>query len=99
MKVDEWKLEIDQTSLRETLALVEQIEAAATRAGAALASLVVAPRMGLVGYSGAEMELIAGELVPDETPGLILAELKEQTALLRELLQLAQCVGLLTRSL
>ena len=63
------KLTIDNTSLHETLALVQQIEAAALRAQATLVSLVPTADS-------------AGLHVDVEQLDLILAELQKQTRLL-----------------
>lgn len=79
-----YKLEIDQTGLRETLALVQQIEAAALRAKAAL------------GVAQAQEFPSGMSFFADETPGHILAEQKRTNELLTALLRRADTDGVLT---
>lgn len=71
-------VDVDASALTATLALLEQITAAANTARAALAAIGAAPAS--IG------ECVAGELVRDETPAAVLAELREQSKLLRAII-------------
>lgn len=79
LKIDTLMIDIDNSQLSATLALLEKIEAAAKSAGAALAAIGAAP--------APLTDLVVGELVADETQHLILAELRKHTALLSTLCQ------------
>lgn len=77
-------LTIDTSSLSDALTLVERIKATAIEARAALDALGIAP--------APKGEFVVGELASDETPGLILIELRGLRADLESMRQAGRVV-------
>lgn len=82
-------LAVEVTGLAETLVMVEKVKTTAIEVRAALDALGVAPAPAV--------EMVAGQLVTDETPGLILAELRKMNEVFSDLLFCSTNTGILTR--